>query len=263
MSEGHVDIGTGRLWVTDEGDGPALVFLHGFSFDRRQWAPQVAAFSGRHRCIAHDLRGFGRSAPPDEAYDHVLDLHALIETLELEAPVLVGLSLGANVAMAYAARYPEIPSRLVLISSGLPGFEWEEERPPDAAKAHADAHGAMATKDFWLGHPLFASLDDYPEASAAAHQMVADYSGWHWENPDPRFVSPPGQDPDAIACRTLVVSGGRDVKGYQDISTKLAATIRNAELVTFGEAGHMLTLERPDSFNELLANFLATEEAMS
>jgi len=263
MSEAYVDIGPGRLWVRDEGYGPAIVFLHGFSFDSRQWAPQMAAFAGNHRCIAYDMRGFGRSAPPDAPYDHVLDLHALIGTLGLDRPVLVGLSLGANVAMAFAACYPEVASKLMLVSSGLPGFEWQEERPPEAAKAHAAEHGAAATKDFWLGHPLFASLDDYPDAKAAAHEMVRDYSGWHWENADPRFVSPPGQDVDAVACPTLVLTGGRDAKGYRDIGAKLAATIGDAGLVTFDEAGHMLNLERPERFNALLAEFLATEEAVS
>ena len=109
-----IDIGSGRLWTRDEGSGPALIFLHGFSFDHRQWAPQIEHFRKTHRCIAYDLRGFGRSEPSIAPYDHVLDLHAMIESLGLEAPVLVGLSLGANIAMSYAARYPQVPSKLVL-----------------------------------------------------------------------------------------------------------------------------------------------------
>lgn len=258
-----VDIGSGRLWTRDEGSGPTVIFLHGFSFDHRQWAPQIERFRERHRCIAYDLRGFGRSAPSTASYDHVLDLHALIESLGLEAPVLVGLSLGANIAMSYAARYPQVPSKLVLASSGLPGFEWQEERPPDAAKAYADAHGAEATKAFWLHHPLFASLEDYPEAAAAVSEMVTDYSGWHWENADPRVVSPPGQDPDAVVTPTLVIRGGRDARGYRDIGALLAEKIRNASLVTFDEAGHMVNMEQPDRFNAVLADFLATKEEVS
>lgn len=263
MSEGYVDIGSGRLWVKEEGDGPAIVFLHGFSFDHRQWAPQLEAFRETHRCIAYDLRGFGRSAPPDSGYDHVLDLHALIEELGLREPVLVGLSLGANVAMAFAARYPQVLSKLVLVSSGLPGYEWKEERPPEAAKAYADAHGALATKKFWLDHPLFASLEDYPDAKSSVHAMVADYSGWHWENSDPREFNPPGQDPNALTCPTLVICGGRDMKGYQGIGAELAATIRHSQMITYDEAGHMLNLERPERFNAELSGFLATQEEMS
>jgi len=258
-----IDIGSGRLWTRDEGSGPALIFLHGFSFDHRQWAPQIEHFRKTHRCIAYDLRGFGRSEPSIAPYDHVLDLHAMIESLGLEAPVLVGLSLGANIAMSYAARYPQVPSKLVLASSGLPGFAWQEERPPEAAKAYADAHGAEATKAFWLNHPLFASLEDYPDARAAVAAMVADYSGWHWENADPRVVSPPGQDPDAVTAPTLVMSGGRDAKGYRDIAAVLARRIRNAYPVTFDEAGHMLNLEQPDRFNAVLAEFLAPQEEVS
>ena len=258
-----VDTGSASLWTRDEGSGPAVVFLHGFSFDHRQWAPQIEHFRKSHRCIAYDLRGFGRSAPPNGPYDHVLDLHAMIESLDLEAPVIVGLSLGANIAMSYAARYPQAISKLVLASSGLPGFEWQEERPPEAAKAYADVHGAEATKAFWLNHPLFASLQDYPEAAAAVADMVADYSGWHWENADPRVVNPPGQDPDAVTVPTLVMRGGRDARGYRDIAAVLADNIRNASLATFDEAGHMLNLELPDRFNRVLAEFLATQDEVS
>lgn len=263
MSEGYVDIGSGNLWVRDEGSGPAIVFLHGFSFDHRQWDPQLEALAADFRCIAYDLRGFGRSAPPDTRYDHVLDLHALLGALDLESPALVGLSLGANVSMAYAARYPQVASKLVLVSSGLPGFEWSEQRPPEAAKAYADAHGATATKKFWLAQSPFDSLQDYPDAKSAVHTMVADYSGWHWENSDPRDFNPPGQDPNSVTCPTLVVRGARDMQGYRDIAEVLAKTIRGASLVTFEEAGHMLTMEEPERFNALLAEFITPKEEMS
>jgi len=263
MSEGYVDIGSGSLWVKDEGSGQAIVFLHGFSFDHRQWEPQMEALADSYRCISYDLRGFGRSAPPDSRYDHVLDLHALLDALELESPVLVGLSLGANIAMAFSARYPKVASKMVLVSSGLPGFEWSEQRPPEAAKAHADAYGVTATKDFWLNHSLFASLEDYPVAKSAVHTMVADYSGWHWENTDPRDFNPPGQDPQSVTCPTLVMRGGRDMQGYRDIAATLAESIREASLVTFEDSGHMLNLEEPERFNSLLADFVDSQEEMS
>ena len=91
---------------TDDGRAP-VVLLHGLTFDRGTWAPMVQALAGR-RAVAFDLPGHGDS-PPRDAYDPagVADvLHAGVTAAGVAAPVLVGHSIGAVLATAYAARHP-------------------------------------------------------------------------------------------------------------------------------------------------------------
>ena len=241
------------------GQGTPVVLIHGFSFDMRSWEPQVAALVKRHTVLRYDMRGFGRSPPPGEApYSHVDDLAALLHALDLAPAHLVGLSLGANVALGLALEQPHLVRSLVLASSGLPGHAWREERPPDAAMAHAKSHGVAAARAFWLQHPIFDSLQDYPEAQAALAQIVGEYSGWHWANANP--MAPFAASAAHLHCvsvPTLVVSGGRDVEGYREIAAVLAAGIPGARLLPLPDAGHVLTLEVPARFNAAVLDVLA------
>ena len=63
----HVDVNGVRLAYDDVGEGPAIVFIHGFMFDRTMWRSQVAALEGWRR-IAPDLRGHGQSEAPERGY---------------------------------------------------------------------------------------------------------------------------------------------------------------------------------------------------
>ncbi|GAA3552477.1 alpha/beta hydrolase [Microlunatus spumicola] len=94
------------LTGTDDGR-PPVVLLHGLTFDRAMWAPVVEALGGR-RAVAVDLPGHGDS-PPRASYApaEVADvLHEAVTAAGLKAPVLVGHSIGAVLATAYAARHP-------------------------------------------------------------------------------------------------------------------------------------------------------------
>ena len=249
------------------GSGPPIVLLHGFSFDMRSWDGQLAAFAAHHTVLRYDLRGFGRSALPDntegaEPYSHIDDLVALLQAPELGSlgPAhLVGLSLGANVALGCALERPDMVRGLVLVSPGLMGHRWREERPPDAAMAYARHHGVEATRAFWLAHPLFASLADYPEAGARLAAVVADYSGWHWQHRNPmRPFTATAADLPGVRAPTLVVSGGRDVTGYREIADVLSAGIPGAQRFTLSEAGHVLPMEVPERFNARVLAFLGS-----
>ncbi|WP_256411637.1 alpha/beta fold hydrolase [Halorubrum rubrum] len=100
------------------GDGRPVVFIHGAIMDNRMWATQMDVLDDEFTTVAHDVRGHGRtggSDVPTYTVDlYVEDLDALLTALDLERPVLCGLSLGGCVAQAYAATYPEKVAGLVL-----------------------------------------------------------------------------------------------------------------------------------------------------
>jgi pimeloyl-ACP methyl ester carboxylesterase len=88
--------------------GRPIVFLHGLTFDHRMWAPVVAALPQGSRALSLDLPGHGASAPlPSHDAESVAEaVHETVAATGLEAPVVVGHSLAAGVALAYALRYP-------------------------------------------------------------------------------------------------------------------------------------------------------------
>ena len=255
---GTVPVDGGQLAYEIAGGGPNIVLLHGFSFDMRCWEPQFTALSDEYRVVRYDLRGFGRSSLPEGQYDHCADLSALLAHLDIERPMLLGLSLGSNVALRYATLHPDHVAVLALASPGLPGHVWREERPPDAARERARTHGVEVARDFWLNHPFLSSLNDYPAARTAVREMVEDYSGFHWRQADPQAPAAPFHDKlDTVGMPALVLSGARDVNGYREIADVLADRLPAARLVRFENSGHVLNLEEPDRFNAVVRDFAA------
>ena len=105
------------------GDGPPLVFLHGWCDGRESWSSTIEHFRGAYRCIAPDMRGHGRSGlPRDHAYfPEALsnDVVALCESLSIAKPVVIGHSFGAMLAGFVSARYPGFARALVLEDQSL------------------------------------------------------------------------------------------------------------------------------------------------
>ncbi len=258
---GSIEVADGSLSFEAGGQGPPIVLLHGFSFDSGMWDPQVEPLRRSQRVLRYDLRGFGSSTLPKGPYRHIDDLHRVLDYLHIERPILLGLSLGSNIALAYALEHPENVSALVLASPGLPGHPWAVQRPPEAASAHAAKHGVAAGKQFWLAHPIFESLRAQPEVQAAVADMVSRYSGWHWSQVD---VQLPGPDVRgglaSVRPPVLVISGEHDVAGYREIAAVIAASVPCGQLVKIAGAGHVVNLEQPAEFNARVIDFIGRVE---
>lgn len=126
------------------GEGRPMVLLHGLASNARIWDWVAPRLAEHFRLLALDQRGHGLSDVPGDGYDFstvVRDLHAFIETLDLQRPILVGHSWGANTVLQYTATRPAIPAGIVLVDGGLaelssvPGTTWEKAEamltPPD------------------------------------------------------------------------------------------------------------------------------------
>jgi pimeloyl-ACP methyl ester carboxylesterase len=119
--------GAGSLTLEGEslGEGPPVVLLHGLSATRRNVVQGSRALAKRgYRLISYDARGHGASSPAPvyEYPDLVADLAAVLEHLELERAALVGSSMGAATAMAFALEHPERVPALVQITPAYTGY---------------------------------------------------------------------------------------------------------------------------------------------
>ena len=105
-----------------DGDGVPFLLVHGLASNARLWDGVAADLAGRgHRVVAVDQRGHGRSDKPDDGYDFetvCADLAALIGTLGLDRPVVVGQSWGGNVVVELGARHAEIVRGIACVDGG-------------------------------------------------------------------------------------------------------------------------------------------------
>ena len=116
-----------RLFFTDIGSGPDVMLLHGWTCDSHDWSWQLPVFESKYRVIAPDLRGHGRSeVMPAGAYtpaDYVADIETLIlANYRGNKFVLVGHSMGAQIAARLAVKRPDLVGAVVSIDGAL-GFD--------------------------------------------------------------------------------------------------------------------------------------------
>lgn len=122
----------------------AIVFIHGLGFDHSTFAPQIDFFSRTHRVVAVDLRGHGASDITNQGYSMPVfaeDVAWLCAQLNLVRPVIVGHSMGGNVALTLAALYPDVPTSILLIDSLL--FP-----PPELAAMMSEVGEALKGPNF-------------------------------------------------------------------------------------------------------------------
>jgi pimeloyl-ACP methyl ester carboxylesterase len=138
---------------TGDGAPPALLFLHGFTLDRRMWDPQVEALAGRFRIVCYDARGFGRSAVPDATpYRHCDDAAALCERLALGRVVAVGHSIGGHQTLELALERPDLVVAWASIcTAGLAGVPFPADivRLFPELRAAARTTGVAAARALW------------------------------------------------------------------------------------------------------------------
>jgi 2-succinyl-6-hydroxy-2,4-cyclohexadiene-1-carboxylate synthase len=266
--------------VTGEPAESPLVFLHGFLGTHRDWDTTIERLQDRHLCVGIDLPGHGKSPALtpltfDAAADAVVDV---LDTLHLEAPALIGYSMGGRVALYTALRHPARLGALALESTS-PGLadprEREGRRVRDLQMAlELEESDLAAFVRRWYGQSMFASLTkrkDLLEAvvsrrsaqnpAALAHALRALSPG----------VQPPLWDRlHELTIPTLLIAGEEDLK-YMMIARDALIRILEQDspsqtptthaLAIVQHCGHTVHLEDPHSFSCHITDFLEQRAA--
>jgi pimeloyl-ACP methyl ester carboxylesterase len=251
------------IHLTEAGEGPALVLLHGLSATHVNWERTIPAFADRWRVVAPDLPGHGRSGKPDAPY--TIDFFAgvvrsLGRELGIKEAVVVGNSLGGQIAVELALTYPVWTRALVLVAPA--------GRFNVGLRAIAGAVGA-ATTERVLRVTLPRALercffDPTCEAHGMRRQILDALIGGDEWGSFARAISrslagalAAGRQPLHLLTQPTLVVWGRDdrIVGFGG-SRRLLAGVPHARLVPFDRCGHLPMLEHPERFNTTLAEFL-------
>lgn len=251
------------LVAADEGDGPAIVFLHGYPLDRSIWTPLAAALPGWRR-VALDLRGMGAStagAADGTMAQYARDVHAVLDALGIERAVLCGLSLGGYVAFECARQWPARLRALVLMATRADADTAEARAQRDATAALAREQGAGPIADRMLPRLLAPrTLERDPALASALRARMAATPVAGIEHALRAMRDRPDSTPllpSLGAIPVLVVAGQEDQLTPPPVVQAIAHGIPGAEFVLVPGAGHLPPLEQPEATARALAAFLA------
>lgn len=251
-------IGDRDLGYQVTGEGPALLLLHAFPFDRRLWSEVTPRLAERFRVIAMDARGFGESTPPDpfSIADLADDAALLLDALGVPMAAVAGVSMGGYAALAFAARHPARLAALALVDTRSTADSPQGRIGRDQGIALVRAEGAAVYAASMVDQLLSAHAP--PPVRTFAHQLASS------EPPEAiaGALLAMRERPDrtselgAIACPTLVVVGSEDAVTPPSDARALQAAIPGARLVEIAGSGHLVPLEAPAAFTAELMLFL-------
>ena len=255
----RIPVDGGELHCTVRGDGPPVLFIHGFPLDGTLWHPTAERLAGLHRSIMPDLRGHGRSSVAESMTiaRYADDLVQVLDALAVREPVVVvGLSMGGIIAFDLFRRH-----RARLRALGIVDARANEEPPEGVARRHALAdlvlrEGSRAAAEAMIG-PLFAPgvaadlrRTWYDRMAATPPAGVAAAARALAAREDSRPTLP------RIDCPTLVVAGEQDAITPVDLMREIHAQIGGSRFALIPGAGHLPPVEQPDRFARVLLEFL-------
>ena len=257
----QITVDGAELAVEVRGEGGAVLFVHGFPFDRTMWRHQLAGLS-RWKRIAPDLRGVGESSPGDREYSvgrYADDLVAVLDAVGVGQAVVCGLSMGGYVLFELLRRYPERVRAAVLCDTRPQPDSPEARRNRDELAALAMERGPDAVAERLLPGLLApATLADQPEVMTQCRDMARRLSVAGMVGALRAMRERPDSTPllGTIRVPTLVVVGAEDRTTPPPVAQAMAQAIPGARYAVILGAGHVAPLEQPLATSRVLAEFL-------
>jgi 3-oxoadipate enol-lactonase len=253
-----------NLAVEVLGEGPAILFVHGYPLDRTMWREQVEALDGFRR-IVPDLRGMGQSDAPDLGYGmgiYAADLAALLDALGIDEVILCGHSMGGYIAFEFLRQWRSRVRGLILVDTRAEADTAEGRRARDAAAATARERGSAAIADTMLSKMLApATLAEQPEvvervrgimASTRVAGMVGALAAMRDREGSESLL------PTLVGVPTLVIVGEADGLTPPDQARAMAQAIPGAQLAIIPRAGHLPPVEQPAQTTRSMREFLSS-----
>jgi pimeloyl-ACP methyl ester carboxylesterase len=264
IETGYVDVEGARLYYEVMGQGEPVILIHGGFLDRRMWDGQFETFSRSHRVIRYDVRAHGLSRADSVAFADHEDLRGLMEALNIPNATLVGLSMGGQISVDFALTYPLMTRALVLVGPGLSGFPFDSERLQEYMAALTAAFQSGGLPDaievfarYWCDGPEREPSEVEPAVRGKVLAML-EGSGERWrywqlsQQLDPPAIGRLGE----IGVPTLAILGSIDMPEIISIVDLIAQQVPGARKVVIPDVAHMVNLEEPEEFNELVLEFL-------
>jgi 3-oxoadipate enol-lactonase len=241
---------------------PAIVFLNGTTQTTLHWRPQAHFFRNEYGVVLYDARSQGRSHPGTAPFGldrHVRDLTALLDHLKLPSVHLVGLSHGAHVALAAAARQDRRVRRVVLCGIGAhPTARMQAILASWIAILKSGGLEAMA----WAALPMILGEAYLHQNRRMRSKLVAavvkrNRKDWLLAHLEAMSTYPsPADAAVSLSDPCLTIAGEQDPMISVAEVKKLAELCRGTHAV-IPEAGHTLPIEVPALFNQLVSDFLS------
>ncbi len=264
-----------EIAFTDEGKGEVLLFIHGLASYLPAWNKNINELKSQYRCIAIDLPGFGKSSKPNapismEFYAEIIK--EFCQKMKLNQVTLVGHSMGAQISLTAALKYPKLIKQMILFApAGLETFNKGQKqwfRDVMSADAVRLTTAEQIRVNYYFNFYRMPRDAGFMVQDRLNIRSCSDFSNFchHVVQGVNAMVNQPVFEflPN-INQRTLVVFGAQDnlipnrfLHGgkAETVGKKGVAQMKNASLKLISRAGHFVMFERANESNSLIKEFM-------
>ena len=251
-----------KISIKYDGTGDLLILLHGIGGNKDNWDLNFSILSKHFLCVAWDTRGYGES----EDYkgkllfsDIINDLLSIYKYFDKRKAHIIGLSMGGQIASLFYEKYPDKVQSLVLCDThfGLGNLEKEEINRFINSRKKPLLEG-LKPKDIAL--PVSKSLVGNLNNKAAIEELVNSMCKLHKKSYlktiDASMCTFHDHIFPQIDIPTLVLVGEKDTLTPPSMALEIHKLIKNSKFSIIEEAGHLINIENPKTFNYRILQFL-------
>lgn len=262
--DGFIDIEGGKVYYQTEGEGAPLILIHAGVADSRMWDGQVAALAESFRVIRYDMRGFGQSKMIPGSFSYIEDLGHVLDHFDIEQANIAGISYGSSIALDFSLKYPERVKKLVMGAPTVAGvpptktledFSEAEETLFDAGDLE---EATELNLKLWVDGPHRTPDQVNPAVRSLVHdmQLLAFENEIEEEVKVVRAEPPPAYERlGEVSIPVLVLIGALDLEEKVALAKELGEQIPGAETKVIEGAAHMVSMEKPEEFNQYMTEF--------
>lgn len=271
QQKGFIKIGDANIYFERGGgngdDSDPVILLHAGFLDANMWKAQVKELARQFPLIAIDIPGHGRTENDTIRLLPADFIKVVMDSLQIKKASLIGVSFGASCATEFVIAHPERVNKLILVASGISGWETKFSYDSTISKYISSFFGSIENKDSAGAAEIFTqSWFDGPyrtpqQVNDTARRYIYETTlanirnhkvrGW------PMFAEPPAiEHLSKIKNPVLIIHGDKDMPHIDSTSAYLEKTIPGAKRRIIPNTGHMLNMEAPAEFNKIVLDFL-------
>ncbi|MGP4081580.1 alpha/beta fold hydrolase [Pseudalkalibacillus sp. R45] len=242
------------------GNGEPVILLHSGGADLRDWTFVTPFLAEHFKVITFDGRGVGNSPDPSGKVNYVEDLKNLLDYFELEKVMLVGHSMGGQIATDFTLEYPQRVSKLILIAPALSGYPYSNDFGEYIKKINEAAPNVDRMMELSLSAPSYQVVMDSPQHDLMV-QMQRDYLNRiiQWPAFEMIWPQPPTFERlTELPVETLFIIGEKELPDNQRVADcfRKVPSVRVIEILN---GDHMVTLTHPAELSRLITDFMEDE----
>jgi 3-oxoadipate enol-lactonase len=260
IKSGYLEVPDGKLYYEVAGEGDWIVLVHDGNLHSVTWDEQFPVFSKNYKVVRYDRRGYGKSTYPEKPYSNLEDLAEVFSQLNIDKATLIGMSAGGGLVIDFTLEHPDKVTGLVLVGAVVSGYGYSDHLRTRGGNLSPEVLSDPAKlADYMCHRDPYTFYKGNKEAKERGYAYLMN-NLQNYKMDKFSFLKGPKRPAlpnlKEIKVPALIIVGEYDIPDCHAHAGVIETGISGSERVIINKSGHIVPLEQPAIFNEIVLTFL-------